>query len=296
MVPSGVSVSVRPLRGEAPDRLPLVWLALGYAALCIPTLWDLSFGAWTSYAEGHELLFVAVSVFLLYRRRAQLSNSAAAATMRPFSVLLLVLGLLGYVVGRSQQLLRVEVLSLLVILAAVFALSGGRQALRAAAFPLFFLLFVVPLPYGLVLALTGPLKAAVSYAATKLLFWSGFPVARSGVVVTIGQYQLLVSEACAGLQTMFTLEAMGLLYANLRSSGSAVLNTLLAVLVVPVSFAANVVRVIALMLVTYWLGDEIGRGFAHGFAGLVLFTVALVFILGLDCGLRRVLGLRESSS
>jgi exosortase len=144
-----------------------------------------------------------------------------------------------------------------------------------------------------VLALTGPLKAAVSVAATKLLFWLGFPVARSGVVVTIGQYQLLVSEACAGLQTMFTLEAMGLLYANLRSSGSWTLNTLLAVLVVPVSFMANVVRVVILMLVTYWFGDAVGQGFVHGFAGLVLFTVALLLIFGLDCGLRRLLGVRE---
>ena len=144
-----------------------------------------------------------------------------------------------------------------------------------------------------VLPVTGPLKAAVSIAATKLLSWAGMPVARSGVVVTIGQYQLLVSEACAGLQTMFTLEAMGLLYANLRSSGSWTFNTLLAVLVVPVSFAANVVRVVVLMLVTYWFGDAVGQGFVHGFAGLVLFTVALLLIFGLDCALRRLLGVER---
>jgi exosortase/archaeosortase family protein len=95
---------------------------------------------------------------------------------------------------------------------------------------------------------------------------------------------------------MFTLEAMGLLYANLRSSGSWRLNTLLAVLVVPVSFAANVVRVVILMLVTYWFGDAVGQGFVHGFAGLVLFTVALLFIFALDCGLRRLLGIREGGA
>jgi exosortase B len=275
------------------DRLPWLWLSIGFAALCGPTLWDLSAGVWATYGQGHELLFVAVTAFLLARRRNRLVDGAAAAQAQGLAWTLFGLGLLGYVLGRSQQLLRVEILSLLAVLAALLVFSGGRTALRAAAFPLFFLLFIVPLPYSLVLALTGPLKAGVSYVAAKLLFWCGFPVARTGVVVTIGQYQLLVSEACAGLQTMFTLEAMGLLYANLRSSGSWTLNTLLAVLVVPVSFAANVVRVVILMLVTYWFGDAVGQGFVHGFAGLVLFTVALLFIFALDCGLRRLLGIRE---
>jgi exosortase B len=269
------------------DRLPWLWLSVGFAALCAPTLWDLSVGVWATYGQGHELLFVAVSAFLLARRRAELVDGAAAACAQGLAWTLFGLGLLGYVLGRSQ--------SLLLVLAALLAFAGGRKALRAAAFPLFFLLFIVPLPYGLVLALTGPLKTGVSYVATKLLFWCGFPVARTGVVVTIGQYQLLVSEACAGLQTMFTLEAMGLLYANLRSSGSWTLNTLLALLVVPVSFAANVVRVVILMLVTYWFGDAVGQGFVHGFAGLVLFTVALLFIFALDCGLRRLLGVREGA-
>ncbi|MED5617791.1 exosortase B [Ideonella sp. BN130291] len=269
------------------DRLPLLWLAAGLAALFVPTLWDLSAGAWSSHAQGHELLFAAVSAWLLYQRRDQLL--AAGPQPRLLPGLLFGAGLLMYVVGRSQQLLRLEITALVMVLAALVLLCGGRRGLRAAAFPLFFLLLIMPLPYSLVLALTGPLKLAVSAVATQLLFWAGAPVGRSGVVVTIGQYQLLVSEACAGLQTMFTLEAMGLLYASLRSGGSALLNALLAVLVVPVSFVANVIRVIVLMLVTYRFGDAVGQGFVHGFAGLVLFTVALVLIFALDCGLRRLL-------
>ncbi len=270
-----------------PDRVTLALLLAGLAALALPTLWDLGFGLWSAQAQGHELLFAAVSAFLLYQRRAMLW-SGASSSRRALPIALFALALLLYVVGRSQQWLRVEIVSLIATVASVLWLVGGRQALRAAAFPLFFLLFIVPLPYSLVLAVTGPLKLAVSAVATQLLSWGGLPVGRSGVVVTIGQYQLLVSEACAGLQTMFTLEAMGLLYASLRSGGSALLNTALAVAVVPVSFAANVVRVIVLMLVTYWFGDEVGQGFVHGFAGLVLFTVALVMIFAVDHLLRRL--------
>jgi exosortase len=154
------------------------------------------------------------------------------------------------------------------------------------------MLFALPLPYLLVLKLTAPMKAAVSVVATQLLGWLGYPIGRSGVVITIGQYQLLVTEACAGLQTMFTLEAMGLLYASLVSSSSALRNTLLAVLVVPVAFGANVVRVVVLALVTYYLGDAAGQGFLHGFAGMLLFGVALVLIMAADTLLCRALASR----
>ena len=119
--------------------------------------------------------------------------------------------------------------------------------------------------------------------------WSGYPIGLSGVVITIGQYQLLVNEACAGLQTMFTLEAMGLLYASLMNHSSTLRNALLAVLVVPIAFCANVVRVMVLALVTYHLGDAAGQGFLHGFAGMVLFVVALVLVMGVDALLGRLL-------
>jgi exosortase/archaeosortase family protein len=114
------------------------------------------------------------------------------------------------------------------------------------------------------------------------------------VVITIGQYQLLVNEACAGLQTMFTLEAMGLLYASLMNHSSALRNTLLSLLVVPIAFCANVVRVMVLALVTYHLGDAAGQGFLHGFAGMVLFVVALALVMGADALLGRWFGAKGS--
>jgi len=139
------------------------------------------------------------------------------------------------------------------------------------------------------------MKAAVSALAAQLLSLVGYPIGLSGVVITIGQYQLLVNEACAGLQTMFTLEAMGLLYASLMNHSSAVRNTLLALGVVPIAFCANVVRVMVLALVTYHLGDAAGQGFLHGFAGMVLFIVALALVMGADALLGRLTGAKEAA-
>jgi exosortase len=309
----------------AARRERFVWWMLGAAGatLVVPTLWDLGFGRWASESQGHELLFVATASFLLYRRRSELIDEVPAVQRKGAAVLFM-LALLVYVLGRSQQLLRAEIFSLITLLGCGMWMCGRRRALRAAAFPLFFMLFVVPLPYSWVLTITGPLKLAVSAVAAHLLQGVGFPVGRSGVVVTIGQYQLLVSEACAGLQTMFTLEATGLLYAHLSSTrltfskpplwsligdspqSASVekrhesrqqvswMSIVLAVAVIPISFTANVVRVVVLMLVTYFFGDEVGQGFVHGFAGLVLFGVALAMMFGTDCLLGRWFGRRVS--
>jgi exosortase len=114
----------------------------------------------------------------------------------------------------------------------------------------------------------------------------GYPISRAGVILQIGQYQLLVADACAGLQTLLTLEALGLFYLNLNPHNSAVRNVVLALLIVPISFAANVIRVIVLTLITYHAGSAAGQGFLHGFAGIVLFLTALMLILAADSALQ----------
>ena len=105
---------------------------------------------------------------------------------------------------------------------------------------------------------------------------------RSGVILTVGPYLILVADACAGLTSMFSLEAVGLLYLNVVKHPSAARNALLAALVIPIAFIANVIRVLVLVLVTYHLGDAAGKGFLHGFAGMLLFMLALILIVFTD--------------
>jgi exosortase B len=155
-------------------------------------------------------------------------------------------------------------------------------ALKAMWFPLFFILFMIPLPGVLLDAVTLPMKMAVSYVAESVLFWVGYPIARAGVILQIGPYQLLVADACAGMHTLISLEALGLLYLNVVKHNSLFRNVTLAILIVPISFTANVIRVMVLTLVTYHFGDEAGQGFVHGFAGMVLFIVALMLIMSVD--------------
>jgi exosortase B len=213
-----------------------------------------------------------------------------AASAKPAGLgawLLLAFSLALYMVGRIQNIVMFQMGAFLPMIMAALALTYGWAMVRAAGFPIFFLIFAVPLPGAVVDMVTQPLKRGVSFVAEQLLYRAGYPISRTGVILMIGPYQLLVADACAGLNSMFTLEALGLLYMNIVGHTSKLRNLLLAILIVPVSFCANVVRVIILVLVTYYLGDEAGQGFVHSFAGMVLFLVGLMLMLGVD----RILGL-----
>jgi exosortase len=151
------------------------------------------------------------------------------------------------------------------------------------------MIFMIPMPGFIVEPITSVMKAGASIGAENLLLLLDYPVARTGVILQVGQYQLLVADACAGMRTLMMLEALGILYLNVLRHSSFVRNVGLALLIVPISFSANVIRVFILALVTYHLGDDAGQGFLHGFAGMVLFLVALSLMLGAD-GLLRWIG------
>ncbi len=270
-------------------RLAQSALLIGFMLLVVPTVMDLARQVWNTDEQGHGPIIAAVTLWLMWRSRQQVID----APYRPANLvggLLFIAGILMYALGRSQQIIQGEVLGIWAAAIALVLLLRGTQALRVWAFPFFFLIFLVPLPGVLVQALTIPLKTAVSYVAEVIMHALGYPVGRSGVILTVGQYQLLVADACAGLNSIFTLEALGLLYANLMGYTSKMRNVLLAILVLPIAFIANIIRVLILILVTYYLGDEAGQGFVHTFAGMVLFGVGLVMMLVTDNLLGRALG------
>jgi exosortase B len=287
-----------PLPGR--DRLPglqalvpmgtdVVALCLGvatWAVMFVPTFVDISESVWASDEQGHGPIILCVAAWLIFRARQAVAD--AAGDPRPLlGALVFALGLVLYVFGRAQDIILFEVFAQIPVLAGLLLMLLGPGSLRVLWFPLFFLLFMVPLPSAIVSTLTTPLKSAVSYVAELLMYHGGYPIGRAGVALTVGPYQLLVADACAGLNSMFTLEALGLLYMNLLGHTSLRRNTLLAVLIVPISFLANVIRVMILILVTYHFGDEAGQGFVHSFAGMVLFMVGLVLILAVDAVLGR---------
>ena len=268
----------------------LTWLPIiaGLLVLYVPSLVDLFRGIWSSDEQMHGPIVLGIACWLIYRNWPAMMDASegepASAWGWPIAVFALVL----YALGRSQDILLFEIGSVIWLLVGVGLITRGAKAVKTQWFALFFMLFMVPLPSQVVDLVTMPMKMAVSYVAESVLYAVGYPIGRTGVILQIGQYMLLVADACAGLHTLLTLEALGLLYLNLVRRDSLFRNVGLAILIVPISFTANVIRVMALSLITYHFGDAAGQGFLHGFAGMVLFLSALLLIIGFDTVLHNI--------
>jgi exosortase B len=273
------------------------WLpvAIGLAAVYLPSYLALARSTWATEENGHGPIILAVFVWLVWQQR-----DALIAGPRLPSPLLgwasFIFGLLMFVLGRSQSIDTLEVASHIPLLLGILLLMRGWGAVRRLWFPFVFLLFLIPLPGLLVDALTGTLKQQVSVVVENLLYALGYPIARNGVVLSVGQYQLLVADACSGLNSMFSLSALGLLYLYLMPGRTRTHLAIMLAAVLPIAFAANVIRVVTLVLVTYYLGDEAGQGFAHNAAGMLLFVFALALLIGLDRALHRLYSRRRTGT
>jgi len=281
-----LSAAQKDVSGTSLKKYDWLPVGIGFLVLFVPTLIDLMTDMWTFEENAHGPIILCLSLWLIYSKWPEMM---AASQQRAPGMLesvigwtFFAIGMLFYLVGRAIAIPPLEMGSCIIFLLSVLLIKRGSAGLKVLWFPLFFMLFMIPLPGPLVTMLTLPMKMAVSFVTENILYTLGYPISRSGVILQIGQYQLLVADACAGLQTLLTLEALGLFYMNLMRHTSVFRNVTLALLIVPISFTANVIRVMTLTLITYYWGDAAGQGFLHGFAGMVLFVSALVLILSID--------------
>jgi len=269
-------------------EMPWLWVLAGFAAMYGPVYLAAARGLWQTDDHAHGALVLGVIAWLFWRiHRPLIELPAKPAPLAGW--LLFAFGLLVFVVGRVVGISILEFGSQPFVVAGVLLLIKGPAAVRLAWFPLFYFIFMIPLPGFLVDAITGPLKQWISAIVVELLYDVGYPISRTGVMITIGQYQMLVADACSGLHSMYSLTALGTLFMYIMARASRLHNALMLASILPIAFVANIVRVIVLVLITYHFGDEAGQGFLHGAAGMVLMLVALAGFFALDALLARLL-------
>jgi exosortase/archaeosortase family protein len=89
------------------------------------------------------------------------------------------------------------------------------------------------------------------------------------------------------MNSIVGLIAVGLLYIYLMRGASVAYSLLLVALVVPIAILTNVLRIMTLILLTYYAGNDVAQGFLHFTTGMVLFGVALILVFALDTVLHR---------
>lgn len=202
--------------------------------------------------------------------------------------LLLVVGCLMYALGYSQGFFFLLTLSQLPVLAGIVFLTLGKPGWRKLWFPVLFLFFLVPLPGSAMDPILLPLKATISSLVSNTLFLLGYPITNHGVIIYMGGYQLMVADACSGMNTIIALTGICLLYIHIFKPVSSAHSWILLLCAPLIAYFCNFTRVMCLALVTYHVGDEAGRTF-HTYAGLLELVVAYVTLFIVDLALRQLL-------
>jgi exosortase B len=260
------------------ERWPLL---LGFAALIIPTLVRLARDVWTTDEGMHGIIVLTTGIWLVMREKPAVLQLATKASPALFWAIAIP-GAGVYAFGRAFGFLSIEVAALLGLMIAVGYFYLGAKAIRHLWFPILYLCFLVPPPGWVIDAITAPLKTYISVGATELLQMFGYPIVSEGVMLYIDQYQLLVEDACAGLNSIVSLTAIGLFYIYLLHRASWRYSLFLLCWIVPMAVLANFVRVLALVLITYHFGDAMAQGFLHSTAGILMFITALAGIFAVD--------------
>jgi exosortase len=260
------------------QHLPLLAAAL---VVAVPTFLRLGEQVWSRDIGAHGPIVLATGAWLLWRRIPDMQQ--AAQPSNPFLTIgASVIALAIYVFGRAYDFISLEALGLYGFGCALLYNRVGLRAMLRNWFPLLYLGLLLPAPGWMIDQFTAPLKLLVSYLAAAIVEPFGIPIAREGVTMTVGPYQLLVEDACSGLNSLIGLIAITLFYIYLLRNAGWRYSAFLVCLIIPVAIMANVLRIVILILLTYFFGDAVGQGFLHVTTGLFLFAISLLIMFMID--------------
>jgi exosortase len=229
-----------------------------------------------NYAHG---FFIApLAAYFAWERRRHLAAIAPRGSVLGLIVLAAGLGvlLLG-VLGAELFLTRV---SILLTLAGTILFIWGYPRLKALAFPLAFLLLMIPLPAIVFNQIAFPLQLVASRAGELTLSAAGIPVLREGNVIILATTSLEVAEACSGIRSLITLLTLGIVYGYFIDPRPSV-RVLIALATIPVAILANAFRVAGTGFAAHFYGAGAAEGFFHTFSGWLVFVAAFSMLFAI---------------
>ncbi len=246
------------------------------AALYGPVLTQMVVQWWQDPDYGHGFVVPLFVGYVVYQRRHELRQVPLEPSNLGFPVMLgaIVLFLAG-TLGAELFICRS---SLLFLFGGMILFFAGWKMLRAVAFPLVFLVLMIPLPALIYNQVTFPLQFLASRLASDSLELVGIPVLREGNVLVLPNYSLEVVEACSGIRSLMSLIALAVAYGYFVERRLWARITLV-LLMVPIAVASNALRVVGAGIVTYFWGPRYAEGFFHFFQGWLVFVSAVACMM-----------------
>lgn len=256
------------------------WVSLGWFAallvLCYAPVLARLVKQWNEDEDmGHGFFVPVIAGWIAWQNRHELFNGPLKSS--PLGLVLVCFGALQLYIGTLGAELFLSRTAIIESLVGVVLFLGGWHAIRVLAFPLFLLVFMVPIPTVIYNQITFPLQLFASQVAAFALELIGIPVLRDGNVLELASQKLSVVEACSGIRSLLSLSFLSLVYAYFFDPKPWMRAALLAA-TVPIAILANAGRVTVTGIMSE-IDPELATGTAHTASGWVIFMIALVMLI-----------------
>ena len=263
-----------------------VWV-LAAGLLYGPVLQKLAHDWSTDAAYSHGFVVPAIALFLVWQRREQLTRTPVSPSAAGLLILACSLGL--FVVGSVGAELFVTRVSLIGVMAGTVVYAFGWRHLRLVAFPLAFLLFMIPLPSIVFGHAAVSLQVMASQLGERLIRAADVPVLRDGNLLTLANVTLEVNEACSGIRSLVALLMMTTLVGYLFQRG-AWRRVVLVAASIPLAIGLNGLRIAATGIAASRFGPVATSEAVHTATGWVVFVAALACVWGAHLLMESVAG------
>jgi exosortase len=262
------------------------WCFAGFVAASVIVSWKtlttLALYSLHEESSSHILLIPVISIYLLYTERSRISKSVRPGAIPNLfltvaAAIILILYFAGRFFAGQASYLPGAIFLIVVAWIGTFALFYGTSAVRAAGFPLAFLLLMIPLPEHVLARTIYFLQSGSTDIAYSLFRAVGVPVFRQGFFLTLPGVRIEVATECSGIRSSVALFITCLLAAHLflRTPWKQLLFVLLAF---PLALIKNGIRIVTLTLLSIYVDPSFLTGSLHHKGGFVFFLLALAIL------------------
>lgn len=221
----------------------------------------------------HAWLVPPIALYLGWIERGRLVKAEKGSSR--WGLVVLAIGIALYLLCARSLQPRIGVVAIPFMLYGCVLYVWGRAVARILLFPIAFLLFTIPYP-GLTQA-TVDLQVFVSHAAGSIVRLLGIPVEVIGTNLraTDQSFQFEIAGGCSGINSLVAVTTLTAIFAHLtqdRLWKKLVLFSLSGVFAI----IGNVARIVAIMFVAKFFGQQFAAGRFHDISSWVItFPIAL---------------------
>jgi exosortase A len=252
-----------------------------FVAAFLPVMSGL-ISTWTTDDNSHGFLVVPIALYIIWGKRKEIAASVNEGSRIGLAVA--AISLVIYIFSKAGEIATLASLSMIGFICGSVIFLFGCHTFNLCTFPIFLLLFMIPIPSQIVASVTIPLQLLVTKAAVLLASIAGIPVYREGNVIFHAKGTFEVVQACSGLRSITALLMLGALtgYFTLRSIS---LRLILFASAIPIAILVNIIRVFVLVAVLQYLGINLSHGTPHTILGITIFGLAIGLFLLVAKGL-----------